>query len=104
MAAQIDQALGDAEGLVGKDAARMLKTADKTFSEGVKRFTNAEVNNVLQDARQGRAPDAAVLANMLLDKDSAETVKQVWGVLSPQTQALLKKADEKNMMDSHFHF
>ena len=100
MAAQIDQALGDAEGLVGKDAARMLKTADKTFSEGVKRFTNAEVNNVLQDARQGRAPDAAVLANMLLDKDSAETVKQVWGVLSPQTQALLKKADEKNMVDS----
>ena len=100
MAAQIDQALGDAEGLVGKDAARMLKTADKTFSEGVKRFTNAEVNNVLQDARQGRAPDAAVLANMLLDKDSADTVKQVWGVLSPQTQALLKKADEKNMMDA----
>ena len=55
MAAQIDQALGDAEGLVGKDAARMLKTADKTFSEGVKRFTNASSRTCGARRRPGRS-------------------------------------------------
>jgi len=56
MAGLVDDAMARAEGQVGQQAAQELRALDGTYREGIVRFTNADLNSLIREVRQGRPP------------------------------------------------
>jgi hypothetical protein len=100
MAGAVDDALYEASGNVGKNVGAALKEADDAYGQGIQRFTGAEMNALVRDVRNGRMPDAGVVADMLIDKDSVEATRQIWDLLPPELQSDVARTDLKNMIDS----
>lgn len=100
MAASVDDAISQSYNSIGESAGAALREADDAYAQGIKKFTNAKVNSLIQDVRQGRMPDANEVANLLIDKDSVDATKQVWDVLPPQLQQEVFRTDLRRMIDA----
>lgn len=100
MAGMVDDAMARAEGQVGQQAAAQLRDLDRTYREGIVRFTNADLNGLIREVRQGRMPNPDEVADLLVDKGSTDATRQMWGMLTPDIQARVRVADLRNMFDS----
>lgn len=100
MATMVDEAIQNAGGQAGPQAAQMLREADRAYAQGIVRFTNAETNSLIQDVRAGRMPRAEEVADVLVDAKSPEATRQMWSLLSPQLQNDVRTVDLKNLIDA----
>jgi hypothetical protein len=100
MAGSVDDALIEASDHVGKNVGVALKEADDAYGQGIQRFTGSEMNSLVREVRNGRMPNASVVADMLIDKNSVDATRQIWDLLPPQLQSDVARADLKNMVDS----
>lgn len=102
LAGRIDDALENtavgAEGTVGA----LMRDADRQYREGVVRFTNNDVNDLVMRAKAGRVPDPGEVADLLLLKNGRAAAKQIWDTLG-ETEAgdvvreQVKSADIRNI-------
>lgn len=100
MAALVDDAMTNAEGQVGQDAARLLREADTRFHEGIVRFTNPNVTKIIEQVSAGRTPDAETISGLLLDKRSVQATRQIWDMLPSELQGRVQTADLSDMLTS----
>jgi hypothetical protein len=100
MAASVDDAIVEAGEHAGGPVAAALREADEAYGQGIQRFTNHEVNSLVQDVRNGRMPEPQRVADMLLDKNSMDATRQIWNMLPPQLQSDVIRADMRNIVDS----
>ncbi len=96
---QVDSAIRNTEDVVGKEVAGALRETDKQFSEQVKTFTNSKIKNMVAEIRQGRSPDPEVVANTILDSNSAAAAKQIWDILPQSLQVRTQTAFMKSIFD-----
>lgn len=99
MAGEVDGAMAQAaeEHPAAAVARDLLRDADQQYREGVVRFTNDKLNNIAWKVSQGRTPDPGEIADLILDKTSAATTRQLWDMLSPQTRTAVETADLNNI-------
>jgi len=99
IAGMVDQAMAQAEGQVGQDAARALREVDRAYATGIQRFTNDDVNSLIRDMRQGRTPNAGEVSKLLIDKGSTDATRQVWEMLTPDMRTRVQAADLNNIIE-----
>lgn len=100
MAASVDDAMTEAGDYAGESVAAALKEADAAYSKGVQVFNFPEVNKIVTDVRAGRMPNARVVADLLVNKDSAEATRQMWDLLPPELRADVVATDTARMFAS----
>ena len=100
MAGLIDDAIMRAEGQIGQEAAGALRQVDAMYARGINQFTNSDVNGLLREVRAGRMPNANEVADLLIDKESTDATRQLWGLLTPDVQQRVRVADLRNMLGS----
>lgn len=102
MAGQVDEAMGEAatQHPAAEQARDLLKRADEQYKEGVVRFTNEKLNNLAWSVKQGRQPDPDEIAGFILNRGSASTTRQLWGMLSDDTKRAVETADLSNILNA----
>lgn len=99
MAGQVDEAMAMAaeQHPAARVARDLLRDADTAYREGVVRFTDNEINNIAWQVSQGRTPDPEKIAGLIVNNTSAAKGRQLWDMLTPQTQTAVETADLNNI-------
>lgn len=95
---QIDSAMDkvalDAGGTVGS----AMREANQRWAEGIVRFTNNDINHILRETHAGRPPDPGAVADAIYNRKSLTAVKQIYDMLTPDTQFMVQTARLHNII------
>ncbi|MEK6591538.1 MAG: hypothetical protein AABZ67_00515 [Pseudomonadota bacterium] len=79
-------------------AVNMLRTADKFYAEGIKKFEDATVNRLVQQARGGMAPDPGVIASQVLKPEYTARARELRNMVGAQVWRRVATADFDNIL------
>lgn len=68
-----------------KAAAKMLETADKFYSDGIKKFNDATINRLVASARAGLPPDPNVIARTIFQPGQEARVREIRKLIGEDT-------------------
>lgn len=75
----------------------LMDDADRQYKEGIVRFTNADINNMVMRTKAGRVPDPGDVADLILLKNGRAAAKQIYDMLPEVVQEQVKSADIRNI-------
>lgn len=68
-----------------KSAAKMLETADKFYSDGIKKFNDTTVNRLVASARAGLPPDPNIVARTIFQPGQEARVREIRKLIGEDT-------------------
>lgn len=93
--AAMDKVALEAGGTVGAG----MRDFNRQWAEGIVRFTSDDINRVLRETKAGRPPDPGVVADAVYyGNKSLPAVKQIYDMLTPDTQYMVQTARLHNII------
>lgn len=103
--ARVEGAVDDAFGNLAKsgtglssEAAKLLKSTDATYREGIAKFKDATLNKLVRDVRSGLIPDPEVVANTVLRQGNIERSREILRMVPPEVKKAIGIADSRAML------
>ncbi len=84
--------------IMGERAKNLLRSADKWYADGIKKFEDATVNRLVKMAETGMAPDPGVIASTIIKPGYTEKAAQILKLLPPDVRNRVIAADFDNVM------
>lgn len=85
--------------LLNKPAVDMLRAADKFYSNGIKKFEDTTVQQLVNQAEKGAPPDASLIARTALKPEHIAAVKQLRRLVGEDVFRRVASADYRNMIN-----
>ena len=79
-------------------AVRLLRQADKTYADGIRKFEDTTINRLVQQARPGILPDPGKVADMILKPDRTAAARQIKQMVGERTWRRVAAADWENVI------
>lgn len=79
------------------EALRALEAADKAYAEGIAKYRDAKLNQMLRDYRNQKVLDPEKFAASLFDTQSAFRVRNYREIVGEQTWSIVQAADARNI-------
>lgn len=83
---------------VAAPAVRMLNAADKLYAQGIKKFNDATVRQLVKDLQAGIQPNAETVAAKIVQPGNIERMRTVRGLIGRDAWARVAGADYNTMM------
>jgi hypothetical protein len=102
---RLRQATDSAIGQAGNDPAagpaiRLLRTMDQTYSQGIRKYEDAQINQIVARARTGIMPDPSKVADMLLKPSESARAQTIKGMVGPRVWRRVAAEDWRNVMEA----
>jgi hypothetical protein len=79
-------------------AIDMLRKADAFYAEGIKKFKNVTINQIVHDVRDGIVPNPVVVANKVLREGQLEQAQTIKGMVQPSVWERIAGADWESIV------
>lgn len=96
----IDSAMDHTALEAGGTVGAGMRDFNRRWAEGIVRFTNDDMNYIMRQTKAGRPPDPGVVADAIMNRKSLAATKQIYDMLSPETQFAVQQADLQNILKS----
>lgn len=83
----------------GRQALNMLRAADKAYGEGIKKFEDSVLNQIVDAVKTGTAPDPSVVAKALLQSGRTERITEFKNLLGPDIWKRVVAQDWRDMLE-----
>jgi hypothetical protein len=100
LAAAVDDAIDNAQGNTSRLAATQLRNTDSLYREGIRKFTHAEMNQLVRDARSGMLPDPKVTAARIMNPDNVNFAKEIFSIVPSHVKNGIVQADLAQMLET----
>lgn len=94
----ITQAGKDLEATLGTNIATQLKNLDNAYRDGIRKFRDVTLNQIVNRARTGIMPDAETVAAMIARPGEMDRFNTIWKMLPDSTKAQVAAADMNRMV------
>lgn len=81
-----------------KEALEALAKADADYAEGIAKYKDAKLNQMIRDFRKGKVLDAEAFAASLFDTKSTFRVKSFQQIVGPDVWKVIQAADARNLL------
>lgn len=93
-------AIENAEGIMGRRARDELQRVDTLYREGIRRYNNRQLNQIVNEMRSGINPEPELAARILMQPDHVNVVRELKNILPNHAWHGLIQADMRNMIDA----
>ena len=80
-------------------AAKMLRAADAAYKQGIRKYEDAVLNQIVDSARTGMLPDPGVVSDLLLRRGNTERIKEFQRLLGKDLWNRVVAQDWRDMLD-----
>ena len=97
------QSVNTAIGMAARDpaaapAVNMLRRADQLYGEGIRKFEDTTVNQIVNQARTGMMPDPGAIADKVLQPKFTARAREIRGMVGPDVWRRVASADWENVV------
>lgn len=100
LAAAADAALGKTEGDLGTYYATKLRSLDTQYKEGIRKFEQREINQLVQQVKAGILPVPEKVAGIIMKGDYVNLAEQVKSIMPNAVWQRVLQADLRTMLDA----
>ena len=98
--ASMDPTIIEDQASLPAEALRALKKADAMYKEGVQKYKDRKLNQMLRDYREQKVLNPEKFAASLFDTDSTFRIKSFQQIVGPEVWKSIQAADARNMLRS----
>lgn len=91
------RSLEQAPNLPGQ-AANALRNMDRMYSQGIAKFYDAQINQLVRSVRSGLIPDPEVVASMVIRDGRTEAAQQIMRMVPDNVRENILRADMRNII------
>ena len=77
-----------------------MRKADETYSQGIRKYEDAQINQIVARARTGVMPDPSKVADMLLKPEESGRARAIKGMVGDRVWRRVAAEDWRNVMEA----
>jgi hypothetical protein len=103
MAKAVEEAINSMQGDVGRTASTALQNADTFYREGIRKFNDRKINQLVKDINSGMPPEPEHTAALIMDPNYINVAREIFRMVPSSTRYSILQADLNNMITSASH-